>query len=303
MSAYIQANTNGRLHSAAEPSLPVLNRGFLYGDAIYEVWRTYAGVIFGWEGHLERLDRSAAALQMALPLDRASLLVEIRRTVEAFRTETSYAGDVYIRLQIFRGAGPIGLDPALADAPGYVLIVQKCPNLSEAQLEGGLRLSIARTLHRNSPGALNPAWKTGNYLNNLLCLSEARSRGADEVVIPNALGEVTEAAVMNLAFVKGDRVVTPRAEAGILLGITRSVLLSTLRTGPGWTISEAAVRVDELGDFDECFLLATTRDIIPVRAIDDHQYRLGAATVTRRLKEAFARHVEDYNLRNAYLKV
>ena len=61
-SAYIQANTNGHLHPAQEPSISPLNRGYLYGDAIYEVWRTYGGVIFAWEEHWARVFRSARAL-------------------------------------------------------------------------------------------------------------------------------------------------------------------------------------------------------------------------------------------------
>ncbi len=64
---YIQANTNGRLYDAREPAISPLNRGFLYGDAIYEVWRTYHGVIFAWEEHWARLERSAAALYLTLP--------------------------------------------------------------------------------------------------------------------------------------------------------------------------------------------------------------------------------------------
>ena len=68
MADYIQANTDGRLHDAAEPSISPLNRGFLYGDAVYEVWRTYHGVIFGFEEHGRRLERSARALHLEIGL-------------------------------------------------------------------------------------------------------------------------------------------------------------------------------------------------------------------------------------------
>src|ERR1700712_5283831 len=113
--SYIQANTNGRLHSANEPSVSPLNRGFLYGDAIYEVWRTYHGVIFAWEEHWRRLEQSAAALHLSLPLQPDSALAEIQRTVAAYRRICPGADELYIRLQITRGAGAIGLDIALAD--------------------------------------------------------------------------------------------------------------------------------------------------------------------------------------------
>ena len=99
---YIQANTDGRLHAATEPSISPLNRGFLYGDAIYEVWRTYNGVIFGWEEHWDRLQRSADALYMELPLDPKRLLEEIRRTAQAFSGNVGAKPELYIRLQVSR---------------------------------------------------------------------------------------------------------------------------------------------------------------------------------------------------------
>lgn len=99
---YIQANTNGRLHPADEPSISPLNRGFLYGDAIYEVWRTQAGVIFTWAEHWARLERSARSLHLALPLAPAAMLAEISRTVAAYRQRSAFTGELYIRLQVTR---------------------------------------------------------------------------------------------------------------------------------------------------------------------------------------------------------
>src|SRR6187549_452088 len=102
---FIQACTNGRLHDAKEASISPLNRGFLYGDAIYEVWRTYGGVLFAWDEHWDRLERSASALAMELPLRRADALGEIKRTVDEYRCHTPNKSELYVRLQITRGAG------------------------------------------------------------------------------------------------------------------------------------------------------------------------------------------------------
>src|ERR1035438_1206434 len=88
---FIQANTNGRLHPANEPSLTPLNRGFLYGDAVYEVWRTYDGVLFAWEEHWRRLRASAAALHLDLPFEPPRILGEIARTAAAHREASGYA--------------------------------------------------------------------------------------------------------------------------------------------------------------------------------------------------------------------
>ena len=294
-----QANTNGRLHAADEPSVAPLNRGFLYGDAIYEVWRTYHGVVFAWDEHWARLERSAASLYMELPWTQAEILAEIKKTVSAWRARISGAGgkgdaDLYIRLQITRGGGAIGLDVALADRADFVLLVQPCPLLTSEQEAKGITLSVARTMHRNPPQALNPAWKTGNYLNNLLCLREARARGADEVVITNLAGEITEAAVSNIGFVREGELVLPPLEAGILAGITRRIVIDHVAPAAGVRVIERTVRPEELPEMQECFLTATTKDLVPVRAIDDVRFRTGADTVTLRVKRAFAEYAAAY---------
>jgi len=299
---FVQANTNGRLHPAHEPSIAPLNRGFLYGDAIYEVWRTYHGVIFAWDEHWHRLEASARALYMDLPLPREAMLAEIRRTVAAFRERTGHDGDLYIRLQISRGGGLIGLDPALADRPEFVLLVQPCPGVTPEKLHAGLTLSVATTLRRNPAESLNPAWKTGNYLNNLLCLREVRTRGADEVVILNHAGEVTEAAVSNIGFVRDGAVVTPPLSAGILGGITRDLLLKKIAAAAGVAAREANVRPADFAAMEECFLLSTTKDISPVAAIDATRFRVGADTVTARLKAAFADFVRAHAAAHAPLR-
>jgi branched-subunit amino acid aminotransferase/4-amino-4-deoxychorismate lyase len=300
---FVQANTNGRLHSAREASIAPLNRGFLYGDAVYEVWRTYQGVIFAWAEHWRRLETSARALYMTLPLTDERMLGEIRRTVAAFRDHTGFTGEIYIRLQVSRGSGAIGLDVALADRPEFVLLVQPCPAVAPEKLREGLRLSVATSLRRNPAASLNPAWKTGNYLNNLLCLREARGRGADEVVILNQAGEVAEAAVSNVAFVRDGVVVTPPLSAGILVGITRDLLLTKIATAAKVAVREESVRTEDFAAMDECFLLSSTKDISPVAAIDRARFRVGPETLTARLKAEFADYAHAYATGHPELRV
>jgi len=291
---FIQANTNGRLHPASEPSIPPLNRGFLYGDAIYEVWRTYGGVIFAWEEHWERLGKSASALHMVLNFRKDHVLSEIRRTVSAYRSIVGGSGELYIRFQVTRGAGAIGLDIALADKADFVMLVQPCPEIPPAVASAGLRLSVATSLRRNPVQSLDPSWKTGNYLNNLLCLREARARGADDVLILNLAGEVTEASVANVMFARGGHLVTPPLSSGILGGITRSVVLKEVAAAAGLTCAEEIVLPSDFPSMDECFLLSTTKDIVPVGEIDGIRFKLGITSAAMRLKAAFAHAASDY---------
>ena len=300
---YIQANTNGRLHAAHEPSIAPLNRGFLYGDAIYEVWRTYHGVIFAWAEHWERLENSAQALTLMLPLSRERLLEEIRRTVAEFMVHHGGQGEVYVRVQVTRGGGPIGLDPALADHADYVLLVQTNKDFPVAKVQAGLRLSLARELRRNDRRTIDPAWKTGNYLNNLLCLREAKSRGADEVVMTNLAGEITEAAVSNVHFVRDGVVLTPGLASGLLAGVTRRVLIEEVAPAAGIPLREVTLRPSDLPDMQECFLTSTTKDITPVAAIDAQHFQVGPDSVAMRLKAAFADHARAYAAAHPELKV
>lgn len=291
---YIQANTNGRLHPASEPSISPLNRGFLYGDAIYEVWRTYHGVIFAWDEHWGRMRASARAVHMNLEYNPDQMLEEIRRSVAAYRESVPGRGELYIRLQITRGSGPIGLDIALADKTDFILLVQPCPELAKDKERTGLRLAVATALRRNPAQSLDPAWKTGNYLNNLLCLREARAKGADDVVILNLAGEVAEASVSNIAFARGGAIVTPPLSAGILGGITRGLVVGSVAASAGIRVLEERVLPADLRSMDECFLLSTTKDVVPVGEIDDIRFKLGADSVASRLKSAFARAAREY---------
>lgn len=303
MSHYIQANTQGRLHAADEPSISPLSRGFLYGDAIYEVWRTYHGTVFAWDEHWQRLERSAKSLYMVLPFTQDQILSEIRKTVDAFRQKVPEAREVYIRLQITRGAGPIGLDIGLAEKPEFVLLVQENKLYSTEKFAAGLTLSLARTLRRNPAEALNPAWKTGNYLNNLLCFREAKARGADEVVILNQAGEVTEAAVCNIGFIRGGTLVTPPLDAGILPGITRRLLIEKVAPAAGVPVSEESVLPSDFVGFSECFLISTTKDLTPVAAIDECRFALKPDSTTLKLKAAFQDYAKHYAAAKTDLKL
>lgn len=302
-SDYIQACINGTLLDARTPAISPLNRGFLYGDAIYEVWRTYHGVLFAWDEHWQRLERSAAALHLPLPFSQSAARAEISRTAEAFRAQSGHTGELYIRLQITRGGGPIGLDTALADQSDYTFLVQPNRLYSDTKYAAGLSLSVAQHLRRNPAESLDPAWKTGNYLNNILCLREARARRADEVVILNLAGEVTEAAVSNIAFVRDGQVLTPPRSSGILGGITRELLLREIAAAAGIVMREATIRPADFPHLQECFLLSTTKDITPVAAIDAQRFSVGESTTTARLKAAFADFTQRYAARHPELKL
>jgi branched-chain amino acid aminotransferase len=301
---YVQANTRGRLHDAREGSISPLDRGFLYGDAVYEVWRTYDGVLFGMEEHWERMEASATGLGMQLPLGVDELLGEIRRTIAAARAVTGWTGEHYVRLQVTRGAGMIGLDPALAGPVGFwVLLVKPLADLTESELNTGMRAGMARLVRRNDPRTMPPELKTGNYLNNLLALREALAAGAQEVVMVNLEGRITEGSVRNFWFADEHGAYTPPLADGLLAGVTRKVLFTEVGPAAGLRLEERALRPEEIGRYRECFATSTTQDVAPVAEIGEQRFELGPGTFTRRLKTAFREHVTRYNAEHPQFRV
>lgn len=204
-------NVDGRITPEADARVPVLDRGFLFGDSIYEVVRTVGAEPFGWPEHWQRLVASAAAIRLRLDLDEAAIARRIAATLAA-----SGPGDRYVRVVVSRGAGSApNIDLATATgAPCWVVMVRELAAMSGAPS----RLAVIDRL-RNDRRALDPAAKSGNYLNNVLGLAEAKDLGATDCLMCNAQGFVTEASTSNV-FARIDGVwLTPRLDDGILADV------------------------------------------------------------------------------------
>ena len=275
-------NVDGRISAEAEGRVSVLDRGFLFGDAVYEVVRTHGGVPLQWTEHWKRLRESAAGLMMELDLDEATVARRVHDTVAA-----ADHGDSYVRIVVTRGTG---------DAPNIALACATQPP-TWVVLVRPLSLATGKPVHlavverrRNDRRALDPATKSGNYLNNVLGLAEAKAQGATDCVMLNAAGEVTEASTANL-FVRREGVwCTPPLDAGILAGITRSDLLTFL-SAAGERVEERRLTAADLDDAEEMFLCSTLRDISPVTHLNGRA--LADAPSTARLLPLFVEHLRQ----------
>jgi len=245
----------------ARASIPVFDRGFLYGDSIYEVFRTYQGRLFAVNEHFDRLERSAAAIGLRLPAGREAILKEIEKTVQAAGTAESY-----VRLVITRGGGDIGLDPALADRPRMIILVKELTLDPKWKSGQGITLKVVN-VRRNYKNALSPAIKSGNYLNNVLAIAEAKAAGADDAIMLDFEEKVTESTTSNVFLVKNGVLLTPPLEVGILEGITRKILLR-LAGENGIDVSEKDLWLRDLESADEMFLCGTIKEVLPVSALD-----------------------------------
>jgi branched-chain amino acid aminotransferase len=277
---------DGALSDGATAKISVLDRGFLYGDSVYEVIRTYRGRPFLLDEHLARLARSASLLGIQLPLEPPALAREIDEVLAAAANPESY-----IRAIVTRGAGPIGLDPALAERPCRVVIVTELPQLPPELYERGAAISLIAG--GRAEGAMPKGAKSGNYLVNIMALTAARRRGAHEAVMLDASGLVTEGTSSNVFAVVVGELHTPPLSAGILEGITRRKVIALARSA-GLRVHERDVHPGELFDAEEVFLTSTLREVLPVTSIDGRRVGAGApGRLTRRLRELYRALTDD----------
>jgi branched-chain amino acid aminotransferase len=295
----VLCNVEGKLLPPEQAMVPVLDRGFLYGDSVYEVVRTYGGRPFEMERHLVRMERTAQRIDLTLP-PRETILRELQRTLDAAGNAESYA-----RIVVTRGIGEFGLSPFLARGEHrLVLIVRPLVAPTEEQYERGLRMAIAKT-RRNPRQALDPALKTGNYLNNILAVKEAHEAGADDAILLDLAGRVTEGSTSNVFFVQHGVLVTPPLELGILEGVTRAVIIGIARD-EGFLVHEEPHGPEALAAADEVFMTSTLREAMPVTSLvflesrgDQVRQIAGGkpGPVAKRLRAAFRSYVERTHLR------
>jgi branched-chain amino acid aminotransferase len=222
MSAFeSMTSVNGTVTRTADARVPVLDRGFLYGDSIYEVFRTYRGIPLFYAEHWRRFENSAALIRMRIGLTLDELTAAIRATIAA--TGAARLGaDVYVRYVVTRGEGPVDLFPSPDLKTRYVIIVRQVTSWGADLYARGVRVAVAQTL-RNPSRALDPNIKGGNYLNNVLGVMDARAVGADDCLMLNEAGFVTEASNSNVFFVIDGQLVTPGPTAANC-GLTKVAL-------------------------------------------------------------------------------
>jgi branched-chain amino acid aminotransferase len=276
-------NVDGRLASERDAVVSVFDHGFLFGEGVYEVMRTYRQRPFLYEPHMRRLRASADRIALPVPTTDA----EIRERIAATIAAAQLPAEAYIRLLVTRGVGEIGYDPASCPAPTIVIIVKPHVELPRESYADGVKIALVSVV-RNHPDSINPLIKSNNLLNNALAIQEALKRGAAEALMKNHRGELAECAMSNIFLVSGGAVRTPPITAGLLAGVTRAFVLE-LAAKTGVRAIEETLREADIATADEMFFTSTTREIVPVVRVDDRVVGSGRpGPVTQRLRAAFA---------------
>ena len=278
---------NGVLTPPEEAMVSIFDRGFLYGDSVYEVTLTYERVPFLLEEHLDRLWRSAEGIGMELTWERE----KIKEYINAGLKELE--GDrFYIRIIITRGGGEIGLDPALSVGQNLFIIFKDLPAQNPKYYTDGVDLVVTEVI-RNPKHAMDPNVKSGNYLNNVMALKKAKEMGAYDAVMLNSQGFVTESTTANIWIVLGDQIITPPLEAGLLGGITRQSLIN-IGKEKGLNIKEQNFSADTLCSASEVFITSSTREVLPVTKINETQIGDGKpGPMTKKLHQLYKDFVDE----------
>jgi branched-chain amino acid aminotransferase len=277
---------NGKLFDRDQAGVSVYDHGLLYGDGVFEGIRVYNGKVFRHQEHIDRLYESAKAIALEIPMSPAQMMLAVNETVKA---NNKIEG--YIRLVVTRGPGNLGLDPRSC-TPNVIIIVDDISLYPRELYENGLKI-VTSSLIRNHPNALNPRIKSLNYLNNILAKIEAIRAGCLEALMLNHKGEVAECTGDNVFIVKKGQVKTTPADAGILEGVTRNVVME-LAKKTGIPLVECTLTRHDIYAADECFLTGTAAEVIAVTDCDGRVIGSGKqGPVTKQLREAFVRYTRE----------
>ncbi len=275
------ACVNGRFSPIARAMVSIEDRGFQFGDGVYEVLRSYGGKVFRLDEHLARLVQSARAIRLPM---RYSLAQWRRLILRAYRM--SGFPDAKVYLQLTRGPAPREHGFPEAVRPTVVITVRKLEPLSPALRRDGVSAITVPDLRWGRCDV-----KSLNLLANVLAREDARAAKVFEAILVRD-GHVTEGAISNVFAVIEGAVRTSPTDPSILPGITRAATLDLVRA-EGFALAERSVSVEELQAAEEVFLTGTTIEIVPVVSINGIKVGKGApGPMTQRLAWRFSEMVK-----------
>lgn len=272
-------NIDGDLCPAADARISVFDHGFLFGDSVYEVLRTYQARLFLFSRHFRRLERSANAVFLKLPWDAERTREEAERTLRS----APWPGESRLRVIVSRGIGDMNPDPASCVHPHVVLIAWPLPPAPPYLYERGVQIVTSPYVRTSELSDI----KTGSQIRQVLAVRDSGARGAYEAALLNAAGHLSDGTSSNLYFVRNGKLFTPSTDADILAGITREVVLKLARD-LGVDVIEGLFGLPDLAGADEAFLTSTSREIVPITGFDGHSIAGGQpGEVTLRLLDAY----------------
>lgn len=270
---------NGRILPEGEACISPLDRGFLYGDGLFETLKAEAGRVHFLDLHLERLRTAARCLRIPFPEEQ-----DLGATIRALLAKNRIRGVASVKICLTRGRHDGRLSLASASAPTLVVLAQPGRPVPPARWEEGLDLGVERKLLQNRTSPLC-GMKSLNYLAHLWARTRAEEAGLDDAILLNGHGEVCETTTANLFFFRDGRLETPALACGLLPGVLRSALTACMEAA-GAPVREVRLTADGLEACEEIFVTNSLVEILPVGRVDGR--RFPARDRTRAVRETFA---------------
>lgn len=239
-------NLNGKLISSQEPALLPSNRGYRYGDGIFETIKMVKGNLIWWDAHYNRLQKGFSTLHYKLPalVNSASL----KSDAESLCKKNNCTQLARIRLSVFRGNG------GLYDEDRTAQYLIECWPLNESAQElneNGLVTGIYTAARKSCDAFAN--LKSANFLPYSMAAQYAMEQKLNDCLVLNTAGNIADSTIANLFLIKNSAILTPALSEGCVEGITRNFLLQQLRQA-GYSVSEGVITPDTLQQADEVFL-------------------------------------------------
>ncbi|BCR06319.1 branched chain amino acid aminotransferase [Desulfuromonas versatilis] len=275
---------NGKFVPAEEAAVSVFDQGFLYGDGIFESFRSIGGRLYQFSHHFARLQQSAQALVYPTTFRERELekiLLELR--------EMNNLENAYYRVTVTRGTGEIGFRRAITNDLTFLIIAKEFRGFESSYYDEGIALHVART-RRNAPEAINPKIKSISNLNSLLGKLEAKDAGAFEVIMLNNRNHVCEGASSNIFWTRDNWVFTPDASTGLLEGVTRATIMRLCEEKMNLRVITGEYLLQDLKFSNEVFISSTSLEVMPVVKVDGFTINQGlVGPIARRLREELHR--------------
>lgn len=280
---------NGHRVDASTPTLSALDRGFTLADGCFETMRAYRGVIFRLDAHVARLAHAGDMLGIPEPPHLAETISEALRRLRIGMF------DAAVRVTVSRGVGR-GVQPPTGIMPTTVLIADHLPTPPAMLRTRGLSVRIAAG--RRNEFAATAGLKTLSYTDSVIALAAARALGADDALVLDTAGHLSEGTSSNTFLIIRGVVHTPPGSCGILPGITRAAVLEILADFD-IPVEETPIPASAIDAADELFLTSSIRGVAPVTRVDDRPVGTGTVgPITQRIVAAYdalvATEVADY---------
>jgi len=279
---------DGEYRPKSSASVSVYDHGLLYGDGVFEGIRAYNGSVFRLREHIERLYEGLKITRIDVSYSKQDMMNAV---VETLR-RNNYT-DAYIRLVVTRGRGNLGLDPRSCPRPSVIIMTEPvAPAHGKGAREKGV-IAVISGYRRDMVDGTTHELKSLNYIQSVLAKFQAIDAGADEVVMLDHRGMVSEFHGSNILMVKEGVIHTPTSAAGILHGVTRARVMK-LAEELGYEVHERDITPYELLTSAEVFLTGTMAEIVPVVKINGILIGEGRpGPITKEIIRGFQRIIQD----------